>query len=90
MPDKDFWEFVQSSKNIIDAGLGDKNEMNSTAPVSTSSEMRNSMKSICIYLDTYSNDEMNSKMADIEQFVDDLMLKRTMQRRTSGYFPKTQ
>ncbi|GFT90904.1 hypothetical protein TNCV_2830191 [Trichonephila clavipes] len=32
-------EFVQSSKNIIDADFDDENEMNKTVPVPTSSEM---------------------------------------------------
>ncbi|GFU19554.1 hypothetical protein TNCV_21291 [Trichonephila clavipes] len=42
------------------------------APVPTSSEMENIMKSTRSYLDSYSNGEMNNKMDDIEQFVDDL------------------
>uniref|UniRef100_A0A8C4RFJ1 HTH CENPB-type domain-containing protein n=1 Tax=Erpetoichthys calabaricus TaxID=27687 RepID=A0A8C4RFJ1_ERPCA len=74
-------EFVQSSKNIIDADSDDENEMNNAAPVPTSSEMRNIMKSMRSYLDAHSNGEMNNKIDDIEQFVDNLMLKKTMQRK---------
>ncbi|GFV35227.1 hypothetical protein TNCV_620231 [Trichonephila clavipes] len=66
--DKDISEFVQSSKNIIDADSDDKIEMNIAAPVPTSSEMRNIMKSMRNYLDAHSNSEMNNKMNDIEQF----------------------
>uniref|UniRef100_A0A8C4SC05 HTH CENPB-type domain-containing protein n=1 Tax=Erpetoichthys calabaricus TaxID=27687 RepID=A0A8C4SC05_ERPCA len=65
---KDILEFVQSSKNIIDADSDDENEMNNAAPVPTSSEMRNIMKSMRSYLDANSNGEMNNKMDDIEQF----------------------
>uniref|UniRef100_A0A8C4SEN5 HTH CENPB-type domain-containing protein n=1 Tax=Erpetoichthys calabaricus TaxID=27687 RepID=A0A8C4SEN5_ERPCA len=90
MTDKDILEFVQSSKNIIDADSDNENEMNNAAPVPTSSEMRNIMKSMRSYLDAHSNGEMNNKMNDIEQFVDNLMLKKTMQRKISDYFPKTQ
>ncbi|GFV47059.1 hypothetical protein TNCV_2699531 [Trichonephila clavipes] len=49
----------------------DENEMNNTAPVLTSSEMRNIMKSIHSYLDEHYNGEMNrinKKMIDVEQF----------------------
>ncbi|GFY15423.1 hypothetical protein TNCV_1572341 [Trichonephila clavipes] len=39
MADKDILEFVQSSKNIIDADSVGENEMNNAAPVLTSSKM---------------------------------------------------
>ncbi|GFT29595.1 uncharacterized protein TNCV_4890481 [Trichonephila clavipes] len=92
MADKDIMEFVQSSKNIIDTDTDDENEMNKAAPAPTSSEMRKNMKSKRSYLDAHSNGEMNNKMDDIKQFVDSLMLKlkKTMQRKMSDYFPKTQ
>uniref|UniRef100_A0A8C4RRF5 Tigger transposable element-derived protein 4 n=1 Tax=Erpetoichthys calabaricus TaxID=27687 RepID=A0A8C4RRF5_ERPCA len=76
MADKDILEFVQSSKNIIDADSDDENEMNNAAPVPTSSEMRNIMKSMLSYLDAHSNDEMNNKMDDIEQFSPQFRVKR--------------
>ncbi|GFX60577.1 hypothetical protein TNCV_3061501 [Trichonephila clavipes] len=44
MAGKEVLEFVQSSKNITDAGFDDENENNKAAPVPTSSEMRNIMK----------------------------------------------
>ncbi|GFW05828.1 uncharacterized protein TNCV_603001 [Trichonephila clavipes] len=58
-------EFVQSSKNIIDADSTDENEKNNVTPVPKSFEMKNLMKSICTYLDVLSNSEMNKKMEDI-------------------------
>ncbi|GFU55759.1 uncharacterized protein TNCV_2969281 [Trichonephila clavipes] len=75
MADKDILEF-QSSKNIIDADSKDKNEMNNATPVITPFEMRNIIKIIRSCLDAHSNGERNSKMDDIEQFIDNLMLKR--------------
>ncbi|GFW39017.1 hypothetical protein TNCV_1830091 [Trichonephila clavipes] len=42
--DTDISEFVQSSKNIIDANSDDENEMNNAVLVPTSSEKRNAMK----------------------------------------------
>ncbi|GFY12964.1 DDE-1 domain-containing protein [Trichonephila clavipes] len=84
---KDILEFVQSSKNIIDTIDTDgEKEINNAAPVPTSSEMRNIMKSMRIYLGAHSNGEMNNKMGGIEQFVDNLMLKRQL-KKTSDYFP---
>ncbi|GFW95577.1 hypothetical protein TNCV_1722751 [Trichonephila clavipes] len=74
MADKDILEFVQSSKTIIDADSDDKNEMNNAAPGPASSELRNVMKSMCSYLDADSDDEMNNKMDEIDQYVDNLML----------------
>ncbi|GFX68004.1 hypothetical protein TNCV_921051 [Trichonephila clavipes] len=59
--DKDILELLQSSKNIIDADFYDANEMNNTVPVSTSSKMKNIMKSMCSSLDAHTNDEMNNK-----------------------------
>ncbi|GFU96405.1 DDE-1 domain-containing protein [Trichonephila clavipes] len=74
MTDEDILELVQSSKNIINEDSGNENEMNKAAPVPTSSEMRNIVKSIRSYLDTHSNGEMNNKIDDIENCVDNLML----------------
>ncbi|GFX83842.1 hypothetical protein TNCV_351061 [Trichonephila clavipes] len=37
---KEILEFVQNSKNVIDADSDDENEMNTAAPVPTSSEMK--------------------------------------------------
>ncbi|GFU75463.1 hypothetical protein TNCV_2861791 [Trichonephila clavipes] len=51
MSDKDILELAQSSKNIIETDSDDENEMNNAAPVPTSSEMRNIMKSMRSYLD---------------------------------------
>ncbi|GFV36642.1 hypothetical protein TNCV_1033181 [Trichonephila clavipes] len=64
--DKDTLEFVQSSKNIIDADFNNENEMNNAAPVPTSSKILNVMKSRRSYLDAHTNGEVNNKMDDIE------------------------
>ncbi|GFT38554.1 hypothetical protein TNCV_2748291 [Trichonephila clavipes] len=60
-------------KNIIDADSDDENGINYAALVPTLSEMRNVMKSMRSYLDAHSNGEMNNKMDDIEQFVDNFV-----------------
>ncbi|GFU09673.1 hypothetical protein TNCV_5027181 [Trichonephila clavipes] len=70
MADKDSLEFVQSSKNIIDADYDDEHEMHNVGPVPTSSKMRNITRS---YLDTQDNDKIINKMGDIERCVDNLM-----------------
>ncbi|GFT28878.1 hypothetical protein TNCV_3585761 [Trichonephila clavipes] len=44
MAGKDILEFVQGSKNIIDADSDDEDEMNNAASDTTSSEMRNIIK----------------------------------------------
>ncbi|GFW43091.1 uncharacterized protein TNCV_1474861 [Trichonephila clavipes] len=62
--------------NIIDTDSNDENVMNNATPVPTSFEIRNVMKSMRSYLDAHSKDEMNNKMDDIKQFVDNLMLKK--------------
>ncbi|GFX60386.1 hypothetical protein TNCV_4076081 [Trichonephila clavipes] len=54
MVDKDILEFVHSFKNITDADYDTENEINK-APVPTSSEIRNDMKSMRSYLDSHSN-----------------------------------
>ncbi|GFT94092.1 hypothetical protein TNCV_1078921 [Trichonephila clavipes] len=89
MAEKDSLELVQSSKNTIDADSGTENEVNNAAHNHTSSEVRNTMKSMRSYLDTYSYGEMNIKMEDIEQFVNILMLKRQMQCEVSDYLLPT-
>ncbi|GFW71941.1 nucleic-acid-binding protein from transposon X-element [Trichonephila clavipes] len=66
MRGKKHFGVVQSSKNIIDGDSNDENEMNISAPVPTSSEMRG--KSMRSYLEAHSNGEMNNKMDDNEQF----------------------
>ncbi|GFW10177.1 uncharacterized protein TNCV_1848941 [Trichonephila clavipes] len=86
---KDILELVQSFKNIIDADFDNENKMTNAASTPTSSKMRNMMKSVANYLDAHSIGEMNSKMDDSEQFVDNFMLKKTMKRTISDFFPKT-
>ncbi|GFX03143.1 hypothetical protein TNCV_4289261 [Trichonephila clavipes] len=55
MADKDILQFVQSSKNVIHADSDDENKINVAAPVPTSSEMRNIMKSMPNYFDAHCN-----------------------------------
>ncbi|GFU75708.1 hypothetical protein TNCV_1651681 [Trichonephila clavipes] len=56
-------------KTAIDADSGDDNGKNNAAPVPSSSERRNIMKSMRSYLDEHFNGEMNFKRTnDIEQF----------------------
>ncbi|GFT78093.1 hypothetical protein TNCV_2820871 [Trichonephila clavipes] len=68
MANKYTLEFVQSSKNIIDADSDDENEMKNAVPVPILSEMRNVMKSMRSYIDAHSNGEMNNKMDEIGFF----------------------
>ncbi|GFY34356.1 uncharacterized protein TNCV_2506591 [Trichonephila clavipes] len=82
-------EFVQRSKNSIEADSDDENEMNHATPIPASSEVKNIMKNMRSYLDAHCNGEMNNKMEDIEKGVDNTMLRKTMQRKISDYFPKT-
>ncbi|GFU43722.1 hypothetical protein TNCV_651421 [Trichonephila clavipes] len=60
------WIWGQSGASDSDY----ENEMDYTAPVPTSSKMKNITNSTRSYLDTHSNREMNNKMEDIELFVD--------------------
>ncbi|GFU69024.1 hypothetical protein TNCV_3785451 [Trichonephila clavipes] len=85
MADKDILEFVQSSNNTSDAGSSNKYEINKTA-VPMSSEIRNTMNSKLSCLDAHFTGEMNNRIHGIEQFD----AKKTIQRKISGYFPKTQ
>ncbi|GFW83025.1 hypothetical protein TNCV_4604521 [Trichonephila clavipes] len=72
-----FWSLFYVFLKFIHAD-SDENEMNNAAPVPTSSKIRNIMKSMRSYLEAHSNGEMNNKRDDIEQFVDNWMLKRTI------------
>ncbi|GFS93251.1 uncharacterized protein TNCV_2125341 [Trichonephila clavipes] len=75
---------------IIDADSDDKNEVQKAAPIPTPFEKRNILKCMPSYLDAHSNGEMNNKMDGMEEVVDKLVLKMTVQRKISDYFPKTQ
>ncbi|GFW20196.1 hypothetical protein TNCV_1855201 [Trichonephila clavipes] len=61
MADNDILEFIQSSKNIIEADPENEKEMCNAGPVPKSSEPRNVMKRTRMrsYLDSHSNGEMN-------------------------------
>ncbi|GFW61004.1 hypothetical protein TNCV_4872141 [Trichonephila clavipes] len=74
-------EFIQSSESIIDADSNYENEMHNADSDPTSSQVRDIMKSMRNYLDAHSNDELNNKMDDMEQFTDNLMKKKTIQRK---------
>ncbi|GFV08883.1 hypothetical protein TNCV_3821261 [Trichonephila clavipes] len=78
---KDTLEFIKSSKSIINADSNIEKEINNAIPVPTSSEMKNTMKSILCYLDAHSNGEMNNKREDIKQYAKNVMLWKTMQRK---------
>ncbi|GFW69930.1 transposable element Tcb2 transposase [Trichonephila clavipes] len=69
MADKDILEFVQSSKNIIDAESADKKEMNKAAPVSTSSE-RNIMENHFIRGRIIGKIEEGRKITDVAREFD--------------------
>ncbi|GFT79744.1 hypothetical protein TNCV_732801 [Trichonephila clavipes] len=82
----EYWEIKSKWRNC--RGSDDENEMNKAAPVPTSTEMRNIMKSMRNYLDAYSNGEKNKKLDSIEQLIGNLMLKNA--KKLSDSFPKTQ
>ncbi|GFW63098.1 hypothetical protein TNCV_4454461 [Trichonephila clavipes] len=84
MADEDILELVHSSKNMIDTDSDSENKMNKAASVPTLFEMRNVVKSMLTYLDANCNSEMYNKMDDIEQFVENLMLKQ-VQDATPSY-----
>ncbi|GFT38699.1 hypothetical protein TNCV_1498901 [Trichonephila clavipes] len=84
--DKDILEFIQSSKNIIDADSCDENETNNAANVPTLFQMRNIMKILHSNLDAHFNGEMYNKMDDIEQFVGNLMLKKDNEKKGGLFF----
>ncbi|GFT30376.1 uncharacterized protein TNCV_2376721 [Trichonephila clavipes] len=88
--DKDISGLDESSKNIIDTDADGGKEINNAAPVPTSYEIRNIMKSMRSYSDVHYNGERNNNLDDIEQFVDNFMMKKTTRRKTSDYFPKAQ
>ncbi|GFU26283.1 hypothetical protein TNCV_1791961 [Trichonephila clavipes] len=87
MADKVILEFVKSSKNITEADSDDENEKNNATSVPTASVMKTIIISMRSYLNVHSNAKMNNKMNDIEQFVDNLMPRKTTQRKID--FPKT-
>ncbi|GFV48134.1 hypothetical protein TNCV_3554131 [Trichonephila clavipes] len=78
---KTFWSLHRAKKNIMDADSDDENEMNNASPVPTSSQMCDIMKTMLNYLDAHSKGEMNNKMDDIEQFVDNLMLRKNSKEK---------
>ncbi|GFX98381.1 SCAN domain-containing protein 3 [Trichonephila clavipes] len=57
MADRDILKFVQSSKDTIYADSDDENETK-VVPIPTSSERKNTMKSMRSYLNAHSNGEM--------------------------------
>ncbi|GFT86167.1 hypothetical protein TNCV_3257581 [Trichonephila clavipes] len=59
MAEKELVELAQSSKYTIVTDSDNENEMNNVAPVPTSSEIRNIMKSMYSYVFTHTNGEMN-------------------------------
>ncbi|GFV25658.1 hypothetical protein TNCV_3851421 [Trichonephila clavipes] len=87
MAGKDILEFVQSSESI-DEDSKEENHMNNAAPVPTSSEMRNFMKSMRSYLNAHSSGEMNNKMDDVEQFVGNWVLKKQCEEKYRNSFQK--
>ena len=48
------------------------------------------IKNMRSYLDAHQNGEMNKTMDDLEQFVENIVLKKTLKKKISDFFPKKQ
>lgn len=92
MTEKEIVEIVQNPNDstYVDSDDESENGISDAVPVPSTSEMRKIIKSMRSYLNAQSNGEMDKMMDNLEQFVDNLVLKRTFQKQISDFFPKTQ
>jgi len=92
MTEKEIMEIVQNQNDstYVDSDNESENGISDAVPVPSTSEMRKIIKSMRRYLNAQSNGEMDKTMDDLEQFVDNVVLKRTFQKKISDFFPKKQ
>ena len=64
---------IPDSDDESDIGINDAD------PVPSTTEMQKMIKSMRMYLDAYSNGEMNKTMDSLDQFVDNRVLKKALQ-----------
>lgn len=90
MTQKEIVEIVQNPNDstYVDSDDESENGISDAVPVPSTSEMRKIIKSMRSYLNAQSNGEMDKTMDDLEQFVDNVVLKRTFQKKISEFFPK--
>lgn len=89
--DEDILDVVQTVKEdpIDENSEGEtENETKPAVPVPTTSEMLNHLKSMRHYLDAHSSGEMNHAIDAIEQFVENVVLKKILQKKTDFYGKK--
>ena len=80
--DNDILELAQTSKDDPSGEDSDDDRDNEIDfPVPTTSEMRKCIISMHRYLDVHSKGEMNQTMDDIEQYVDNMMINKTVQKK---------
>jgi len=82
MTEKDIVEIVRNPKHstYVDSDDESENGFKDAVPVPSTSEMRKIIKSMRCYLNAHLSGETNKMMDDLEQFVDNVMLKRAFQK----------
>lgn len=79
--DNEILEIVHNSNDSnVHPGDESDNEINYADPVPFTLEMQKIIKSMHIYLDVHSSREMNKTMGNLEQFVDNMVLKKCLIR----------
>ena len=74
--------------NAVDEKGRSKTDSCTEFPVPTISEMWKCIISMRRYLDVHSKGEMNQTMDDIEQYVDNMMINKTVQKKITDFFTK--
>lgn len=86
MTEKEILEMVKNPKVSADSDDEFDNGFNDAVPVPSTSEVRKMINSVRCYLDAHSNGEMSKTIDDLEQFVDNIALKNTFQKKITAFF----
>lgn len=86
LTEKEILEMVKNPKVSADSDDEFDNGFNDAVPVPSTSEVRKMINSVRCYLDAHSNGEMSKTIDDLEQFVDNIALKNTFQKKITAFF----
>lgn len=77
--------YNKNNSTYVDFDGGSGNGINDEVPVPLTSQMQKMIINMLCYLDAHSNREMNKTINDCEEFVDNILMEKTLQKKISDF-----
>lgn len=81
--------YNKNNSTYVDFDGGSGNGINDEVPVPLTSQMQKMIISMRSYIDAHLNREMNKTINDREEFVDNILMEKTLQKKIFDFLTKT-